>query len=153
MKISDLFIKNRFPKYWAVSSIFDLLNSQKGPMSLLWDENFFSLNRSDGVLKNLSFRIDFKNVHMTLVKNFFGGKTFFSANVHMTLVKSAPKKSFSLKTILPIENLPKKFVCLIKTFFRCTFYSGHMHIFEISTKRRIFWYPIWPIQRKKVFIF
>jgi hypothetical protein len=27
--------------------------------------------------------------------------------VHMTLVKSAPKKSFSQKTILPIENLPK----------------------------------------------
>jgi hypothetical protein len=25
----------------------------------------------------------------------------------MTLVKSAPKKSFSQKTILPIENLPK----------------------------------------------
>jgi hypothetical protein len=25
----------------------------------------------------------------------------------MTLVKSAPKKSFNQKTILPIENLPK----------------------------------------------
>jgi hypothetical protein len=28
-------------------------------------------------------------------------------NVHVTLVKSAPKKSFSQKTILPIENLAK----------------------------------------------
>jgi hypothetical protein len=29
-------------------------------------------------------------------------------NVHMTLVKRAPKKSFSQKTIVPIENLPPK---------------------------------------------
>jgi hypothetical protein len=57
-------------------------------LSLLKDENFFSLNRSNGASKNPSFRTDFKNVH----------KTF---------VKSAPKKSFCQKTILPIENLPK----------------------------------------------
>ncbi len=29
MKIYDLFIKNRFSKFWAVSSIFDLFSSQK----------------------------------------------------------------------------------------------------------------------------
>jgi hypothetical protein len=52
----------------------------------------------------------------------------------MTLVKSAPKKSFSQKTILPIENIG----FLGKTFFGCTFYKGHMYIFEISMKRRIF---------------
>jgi hypothetical protein len=38
------------------------------------------------------------------------------------------------------------------TFFGCTFYKGHMYIFEISTKRRIFWYPIRPNQRKKFLI-
>jgi hypothetical protein len=72
----------------------------------------------------------------------------------MTLVKSAPKKSFSQKTILPIENLPKaqKIGFLGKFFFGCTFYKGHMYIFEISMKRRIFLYPIRPNQRKKVFI-
>jgi hypothetical protein len=50
------------------------------------DENFFSLNMWNGASKNTSFRTDFKNVHLFLVK-------------------SAPKKSFSQKTILPIENL------------------------------------------------
>jgi hypothetical protein len=65
---------------------FEILSSsQKISLSLLRDENFFSLNRSNGASKNPSFRTDFKNVHMTIVK-------------------SAPKKSFSQKTILPIEN-------------------------------------------------
>ncbi len=44
------------------------------------------LNRSNGASKNPSFRTDF-------------------INVHMILVKSSPKKSFSQKIILPIENL------------------------------------------------
>jgi hypothetical protein len=51
----------------------------------------------------------------------------------MTFVKSAPKKSFSQKTILP-----KKVGFLGKTFFGCTYYEGHMYIFEISMKRWIF---------------
>jgi hypothetical protein len=51
-------------------------------------KTFFLLIGRMGASKNPSFRTDFKNVHMTLVK-------------------SAPKKSFSQKTILPIENLPK----------------------------------------------
>ncbi len=55
---------------------FDLFSSQKSSLSLLRDENFISLNRSNGASKNPSFRSDFKNVYMTLVK-------------------SAPKKSFS----------------------------------------------------------
>ena len=63
-------------------------SSQKSSLSLIRDENFFSLNRSNGASKNPTCRTDFKNVHMILVK-------------------SAPKKSFSQKTILPIENLPK----------------------------------------------
>jgi hypothetical protein len=46
----------------------------------------------------------------------------------MTFVKSAPKKSFSQKTILPIENIG----FLGKTFVGCSFYYGHMYIFEIS---------------------
>jgi hypothetical protein len=80
-----MFIKNRFSQFGAVSSIFDLLSSQKSSLSLLRDENFFSLNRSNGASKNQSFRTDFKNVHMTFVK-------------------SAPKNSFSQKTILPVEK-------------------------------------------------
>ncbi len=106
MKIYDLFIKNRFSKFWAVSSIFDLFQFSKSSLSLLRDENFFSLNRSNGASKNPAFRTDFKNVHMTLVK-------------------SAPKKSFNQKTILPIENLPKSpknIGFLGKTFLGWTFY-------------------------------
>ncbi len=61
-----MFIKNRFSKFWAVSSIFDLLSSQISSLSLLRDENFFSLNRSNGASKNPSFHTDLKNVHMTV---------------------------------------------------------------------------------------
>jgi hypothetical protein len=66
---------------------------------------FFPLNRSNGASKNPSFRIDFKNVHMTLVK-------------------SAPKKSFSQKTTLPIE---KKIDFLGKTFLGKTFLGGTLY--------------------------
>jgi hypothetical protein len=80
-----LFIKNRFSKFSAVSSIIDLLSSQKGFIvpSNRW--KLFSLNRSNGVSKNLAFHTDFKNVHVTLVK-------------------SAHKKVFNQKTILPIKK-------------------------------------------------
>jgi hypothetical protein len=77
-------MKNRFERFLPFLTFF---SSQKKSLSLLRDENFFSLNRSNGASKNPSFRTDFKNVHMTLVK-------------------SAPKKSFSQKIILAIENLP-----------------------------------------------
>jgi hypothetical protein len=39
------------------------------PLSLLSDEIFFSLNRSNGASNNPSFHTDFKHVHMTLVKS------------------------------------------------------------------------------------
>jgi hypothetical protein len=45
----------------------------------------------------------------------------------MSLVKSAPKKFFA-----------KKIGFLGKTFFRYTFYKGHMYISEISMKDRFF---------------
>jgi hypothetical protein len=61
--------KKPFSKFLAVSSIFDLSQLSKKLMSLLRDENFFSLNRSNGASKNPSFCTDFKNVHMTLVKS------------------------------------------------------------------------------------
>jgi hypothetical protein len=87
---------------------------------LLRDENFFSLNRSNGASKNPSFRTDFKKVHMTLVK-------------------SEPKNSFSQKTTLPIENLKsQKNRFFGQNFFGRTFYKGRMYIFEVSMKRRIF---------------
>jgi hypothetical protein len=87
MKIKALFIKKRFSKFSAVSSIFDLFSSQKSLLSLLRDENFFSLNRSNGASKNPSLRTDFKNVHMTFVKSppqkiGFLGKTFFGCTFY-----------------------------------------------------------------------
>jgi hypothetical protein len=83
MKIYDLFIKTVFRNFERFLPFLTFFSSQKSSLSLLRDENFFSLNRSNGASKNPSFLTDFKNVNMTLVK-------------------SAPKKSFSQKTILPI---------------------------------------------------
>ncbi len=72
--------KNRFPKCWVVASILDfLVHKSKHYTDLLWDENFFSLIRPNGVSTNPSFHTDFKNVHLTFIK-------------------SAPKKSFAQKT-------------------------------------------------------
>ncbi len=79
-------------------------SSKKSSLFLLRDENFFSLNRSNGASKNPAFRTDFKNVHMTFVK-------------------SAPKKSFSQKTIyqLKICLSPKKSVFWAKLFLVALF--------------------------------
>ncbi len=42
MKIYDLFIKNRFSKFWAVSSIFDLFQlSKKFTVPSKWWKLFF----------------------------------------------------------------------------------------------------------------
>ncbi len=59
----------------------------------------FSLNRSNGASKNSSFRIDFKNVHMTLVK-------------------SAPKKILAKKLFYHFKIVlsPKKIGFLAKSF-------------------------------------
>ncbi len=43
-------------------------SSQKSSLSLLRDENFFSLNRSNGASKNPSFLTDFKNVHISVAE-------------------------------------------------------------------------------------
>ena len=88
MNIENLRSVYKKPFFKILSGFLPFLtffSSQKSSLSLLRDENFFSLNRSNGASKNPSFRIDFKNVNLTLVK-------------------SAPKKSFSQKTILPIKN-------------------------------------------------
>ncbi len=61
-------IKNHFPKYWVVASRGFLVH-KKYTLNLLWDENFFSLFRSNRVSKNPFFHTDFKNVHLTLVKS------------------------------------------------------------------------------------
>jgi hypothetical protein len=76
--------------------------------------------------KNPSFLTDFKNVNLIFVK-------------------IASKKSYSQKTVLPIEKLAKS----QKEIFWLHFYKGKMYISEISIKRRIFGYPIRPSQRKK----
>jgi hypothetical protein len=89
----------------VVASILGFLVHKKYTLTLLGDKNFFSLIRSNGVSKNPSFHTDFKNVHMTLVK-------------------SAPKKSFGQKTVLPIENLSyvlKKSVFWLKLFLGALF--------------------------------
>jgi hypothetical protein len=86
--LRSVYKKTVFRNFERFLPFLTFFSSQKSSLSLLRDENFFSLNRSNGTSKNPSFRTDFKNLHMTLVK-------------------SAPKKSFGQKTILPIENLPK----------------------------------------------
>jgi hypothetical protein len=60
----------------------------------------------------------------------------------MIYVKSAHKKGLPKKPI-------RKIVFLAKTFFGCTYYYGHMYIFEISTKRRIFDAPFDLFKEKK----
>ncbi len=107
-----------------------------GSLSLLRDKNFFSFNRSNGVSKNPSFHTGFKNEHRSLVKS--AHKNFFLPKNYFTNWKFA-------------KDL-KKIGFLGKTFFRCTFYKGHMYIFEISMRRRIFWNSIRPNQRKKVIV-
>ncbi len=82
-----------------VASILDFLVHKKYILTFLRDENFFSLDKSNGASKNSSFRTAFKNVLMTLVK-------------------SAPKQSFSQKLFY---QLPKKFGVLGKTCFGFTF--------------------------------
>ncbi len=95
--------KKRFLKFWAVSSIFDLFQLSK--KSLLRDEHFFSLNKSNGAYKNTSFRPDLKNVHMTLVKK-------------CTQKMFKPKNCFTNWKF----GKSKKIGFLGKTFFGCTFY-------------------------------
>ena len=46
-----------------------------------------------------------EKIYVNIVTSVLVNKTV--KKKHMTLVKSAPKKSFSQKTILPIENLLK----------------------------------------------
>ncbi len=52
-----------------VACIFGFFVHKKYTLTLLCDENFFSLIRSNGVSKNPSFHTDFKNLRMTLVKS------------------------------------------------------------------------------------
>ena len=93
--------KKQFLEIWSGFFHLTFFSSQKSSLSLLRDENFFSLNRSNGASKNPSFCTDFKNVHMTLVK-------------------SALKKDFSQKTVLPIEK-SKKIGFSGKTFLGALF--------------------------------
>jgi hypothetical protein len=117
----SVYKKTVFRNFERFLPFLTFFSSQKSSLSLLRDENFFSLNRSNGASKNPSFRTDFKNVNLTLVK------------VHPKKVL-AKKLFYQLKICLS----PKKICFLGKTFYGCTFYQGHMYIFEISMKRRIF---------------
>ncbi len=83
--LRSIYKKTVFRNFERFLPFLSFFSSPKSSLSLLREENFFSLNRSDGASKTPSFRTDFKNVHMTFVK-------------------SAPKKSFSQKTILAIEK-------------------------------------------------
>ncbi len=100
--------KNRFSKFWAVASIFDLFQLSKKFIvpSKRW--KLFSFNRSNGA--SPFFPTDF-------------------INVHMTLVKSAPKKVLAKK--LFYQFLPKKSVFWAKLFLGalftkviCTFFKS-----------------------------
>ncbi len=103
------FKKTVFRNFERFLPFLTFFSSQRRSLSLLRDENFFSLNRSNGASKNPSFCTDFKNVHMTLVK-------------------SAPKKSFSQKNILPIENLLKIYLGSLFTKVICTFLKSFWHL-------------------------
>ncbi len=54
--------------FWNIVCILYFLVPKKYTLTLLWDESFLSLNRSNGVSKYPSFHTDVKNVQMTLVK-------------------------------------------------------------------------------------
>jgi hypothetical protein len=60
-----------------------------------------------------------------------------------------PKKVLAKKLFFQLKICPKEIGFLGKTFFGCTFYKGHMYIFEISMKKRIFDTPFDLIKEKK----
>ncbi len=70
--LTSVYKKNLFSKYWAVSSIFDLLSYEKGSLCLLWDENYFPLNKSNG--------LGYQNIHLFLLisKMYIHKKKFFA---------------------------------------------------------------------------
>ncbi len=109
-----------------IVSILGFLVHKKYTRTLLRDENFFSLIRSNGVSKNPSFHTDFKNVSMTLVKN-------------------APKKSFAQKPIFFGKNLflgahfTKVICALLKSVWKDGFFDAPFKLFtekKFSSLRR-----------------
>jgi hypothetical protein len=135
MKIKDLFLNKRFTKYWVVACILDFLVNRIYSYNWLfyiWDENFFSFNRSNGVSKNPSFYTYFKNVHLTLVK--VHPKKFCLKNfAHLSIYK----KVFWLKLFLGALFTKIKF-----TFLKSIWIDG------------FFWFltPHSPYLKEKVFI-
>ncbi len=110
-----------------VASILGFLIHKKYTLTLLWDENFFSLIWSNGVSKNLSFHTDFKNVNMTFVK-------------------SAPKKSFAKKNDFSISRIVfwlKHFLGALFTQVICTFLK--------SVQKDGFFMPHSTYSKKKMF--
>jgi hypothetical protein len=130
----------------AVSSIFDLLGSQKGALSLLRDENFISLNRSNGASKNPS-------LHMILVKSApkkkFWPKNCFTKFTYYLSKKCTKKKSFCQKTVLPIENLLKKLVYWAKLFWGALFTTVISTFLKSVRKDGFFYTPFDLIKEKK----
>ncbi len=118
-----------------VSSIFDLIISQKSSLSLLRDENFFSLNRSNGASKNPSFLTDFKNVHMT-----FG--------------KSAPKKVLAKKPFyqLKICEVLRK-ICFWATLFLGALFTKVICTFLKSVWKDVFFDTPFDLIKEKSFHF
>jgi hypothetical protein len=127
----NLFIKKHFSKYWAVSSIFDLLLKQKS-LSLLTDYDFFSSNMANGVSKNPSIHSDFKNLHWIIVKR-------------------APK-ILAIKFILLIENFSKskKIRFLDKSFLCVHFLPSNAQFWNHYEKTDFLKTPYDHIQRKKL---
>jgi hypothetical protein len=101
-------------------------------MTLLCHENFFSLNRSNGISKNRSFRTDFKNVHMTLVK-------------------SAPKESFSQKRFY-LDFSIGKIIFWLKLFLGALFTKVTCIFLRSVRKTGFFDTPLDLFKEKKVFI-
>ncbi len=99
--------------------------------ALLRGENFFSWNRSYRVTKNQKFMLISKM------------QTYLCDKMPPKKVKTKKQKKWNLTNL---EN----------SFFNFNFFGGYFVtktslLFWISWKFSIFWYPIWPISRKKNF--
>ncbi len=67
----------------------------------------------------------------------------------MTWIKNAPKKCFSQKTILPIENLPKSIVFLAKLFWAHFLLKSYSTFLKSVWKDEFFDTPFVLIKEKK----
>jgi hypothetical protein len=112
--------KKTFYEIWVVACILDLYVHRKYTLTLQWDENFFSLNRLNGVSKK------------SVLLYWFQKRTF--DHIKKCIQKKLPKIRF--------------FFCKLANFstgrtgkknFGCNCHWDQVYIFDISMKRQIVW--------------